>query len=357
MNQKDLIVLKVDDLHNAGTKKEDAFKLVAEELEITISACKNIYYYYRNKPEKRKVMKFSNKEEDFIIDTILDFFSRGKKVKEAISYCADKLGVNPKQVRPVWERERDKRGLKTRERDTNPWTEENDKIVVDTLIEESHKGRILTDVFPEIDKVLNRKEGSTKSRWNNILRHHHDNKIKKSYFEWDDQKDKILLEAIQKSVVAKKPLQDAFDEVVEILQEPCTINSCQKRYKEKFMDRKFELNIRVGLWTEKENEILKNIMEEERQKGSTDWDAAYKAEEILNRPHGSCLSHWNYHFNPDIRNMPRWTEEEDLILIKCVKESATKVEGYRKAAKLLKDRSYHSCSQRYDNKLKDKIIS
>lgn len=362
MNLNQIIVSKVDQLHKGGIKKKDAFKQVAEELNITISVCRNNYYddYEKvKKIKKEKVKKeklFSNDDVDFIINTIPEFVSKGKKVKDGIAYCADKLSIDYMKVRGVWERERDKRNLKTRERDTTPWTEKDDKIIVDTLIKESKKRRPMVDIFPEIDIMLNRKEGSSSSRWNNKLRYQHDNKIEKSYFQWNDEKDKILLEIIQKNVAMNKPLKDAFVEAAEILQENCTNFTCATRYQEKFIDKKLELKIQKGTWTEEEDKILKSIMKKEIQNGKTDWDAALIAEKALvNRPHRSCLSRWNNEFKTNKESMPRWTEEEDLVLINCIKESKTKTEGCRKASEILKRRSYDSCVQRYDLRLKDKV--
>lgn len=347
MNKNQIVVSKVDKLHKDGMKKQDAITQVAQELNMTFGACYNKYYL-----EKEVNSIFSNDERDFIVDTILKFVSKGKKIKEAITYCSDKFNVKYAKVRVVWEQERDKRNLKTRERDTKPWTEKEDEIIVDTLIKESHKNRYMTHIFPEIDIMLDRKEGSTKSRWNNTLRHHHADKIKKLYFQWDEEKDQILLETIQKNSAMKKTLQDAFDEAAEIIQNGCKSYHCRDRYDEKFIANKIELNIQMGFWTKEEDQILKSIMTEEIQKGKTDVDASRKVEEVLKRSHIGCLARWNK-FKSDKKSTPRWSEKEDLILIDWVTKSDTIDIGCKQASKKLKNRSYYSCLQRWNKYLKD----
>lgn len=292
--EQSTIIDKVNFLHKSGVKKMEAFKLVANELNITPSNCQTIYYS-KNKKTKNRV-KFSADEKKFIIDTILEFASKEKTVKSAIDYCSNQLKAPFNRVRGVWERERDKRNLKTRERDNNEWTKEEDLTIIDTLIKETHNGEQMKDVFEKIDKKLKRKSGSSRSRWYNCLCHDYDDKIKKIYFQWDDEKDLILLNTIKKFSALNKTLTAAFSEAAKIIGDNCTLSICNARYKDKIFKNKLELDLKIGHFTDEEDEILLKTMNEEINKGNTDWDAAKKASSLLGRNHQSCLSRWNNNF-------------------------------------------------------------
>lgn len=346
------LINKVDELKANGVKKKDAFEMLATELETTTATIIGRYYSHKNKDVIfESTTPVNNDQKKFVNETVQKFIKEGKKVQDALLYCADSLQITYQKARGIWEHVRTNEN-KTRERIN--WDEEQDAILINTLIDELQKNNTLSNACEIADKKLNKKLGRSMNRWQNMLRKIHGDKINALHkFKWNDKKDEILLETIKEGIKNGSTLKQCFIIAADNLD--ITPSICESRYNAELKKRKVELGIKRGGWTKEEDETLLSIMNIEIKRGKTDWDAAHVADKILSRGHRSCLSRYNYAMKTDIRKIPRWTNDETQTLIKCVKETQTLIEAFKLAAAKLENRDVIACQNRWQ-KIKQRNI-
>jgi hypothetical protein len=365
------IINKVDELKANGTKKQNAFKMVAKELNTTYATVLGRYYSYRNKDffadeeaELQKKNELLLKKEElqqkkeqrevqkaFVNEVTLSFIKDGKKVQDALLYCADSLQITYQKARVIWESVRTNE-TKTRERNMD-WTDEQDERLVAIVFEETGKGLGLIEACTIADSKLSKKAGGSRSRWQNKLKFIHGDKLELStMFKWDDEKDEILKQILIEGVRNDKTLKTCFEIAAKKLNTKA--DTCQSRYSITIRHQKQELDLKVGIWTDEEKETLFIIMNYEIKRGKTDWDAAFVADEVLKRGHRNCLSKYSFEMKTDIRHTPRWNDEETEVLINCVNQSKTLIEGYRLASTKLEQRDFMACQTRWNQLRKEK---